>query len=84
MSEPAAEGKGIRCRGCGCRHFFVIKTRRAPKNRVMRTRECRNCGQHLVTYEAAAGEKLPVGLEELTPKQRENLLQRLLEMFGFR
>jgi hypothetical protein len=84
MPEPKDSGKGIRCRGCGCRHFAVVKTRRAPRDRVMRTRECRNCGQHLVTYEAAAGERLPAGLDELTPKQRENLLVRLLEMFGLR
>jgi len=74
--------KGIRCRGCGCGHFSVVKTTRAPRNRVMRKRECRHCGQILVTYEAAAGEQLGGELDELTPKQRESLLTRVMQLLG--
>jgi len=74
--------KGIRCRNCGCGHFYVVKTRQAAGGRVMRVRECRHCGRHVVTYEAAAGDPLPVSLEDLSPKQRQSLLDRLLHVFG--
>lgn len=42
---------GIECRHCGCRHFYVIYTRRAAGGRLVRRRECRNCGKRMTTVE---------------------------------
>ena len=46
---------GLRCRACGCRHFRVVYTRPTWGNRIMRRRECRNCGKRLTTWEEAGG-----------------------------
>jgi hypothetical protein len=80
----ADQEKGISCRACGCRHFFVVKTGPAPRGRIMRKRECRNCGQMLVTYEQAAGEakREPLRMEDLSASQRETLLRKLLGLIG--
>ena len=42
---------GLTCRGCGCRHFYVIYTRRTAGRKVVRRRECRNCGRRITTVE---------------------------------
>ena len=44
---------GLTCRGCGCKHFYTVETRRQPRGRIMRRRECRNCGKRMTTYEMA-------------------------------
>jgi len=46
---------GLRCRACGCRHFRVVYTRPTWGNRIMRRRECRNCGKRMTTWEEAPG-----------------------------
>lgn len=60
MAEVAGERKswspdmatvGLACRGCGCRHFYVVYTRRAPGGRLTRRRQCRNCGRRMTTIE---------------------------------
>lgn len=43
--------RGIECPSCGCRVFFVVYTRRTWGGRIMRRRECRNCGRRITTYE---------------------------------
>lgn len=35
---------------CGCRHFYVVYTRRQA-NKIMRRKECRHCGRRIVTFE---------------------------------
>ena len=52
MSTEAkeAEKRGLECRKCGCRHFYVIYTRRR-EGVIVRLRECRNCGKRLLTHE---------------------------------
>ncbi|MFO7958343.1 MAG: hypothetical protein R6X33_14750 [Candidatus Brocadiia bacterium] len=52
-SKGLPEDHGLVCRGCGCRHFHVIYTRRTSKNRILRRRECRHCGRRITTYEEA-------------------------------
>ena len=47
--------KGIECPKCGCRHFYTVWTRPAPRNRIWRRRECRHCGHKITTYEQALG-----------------------------
>ena len=47
-----AKPRGIECPKCGCRHFHVVYTRRGPA-RVLRRRECRNCGRRITTCERA-------------------------------
>ena len=42
---------GLECRRCGCRHFYVIYTRRVLGGKLMRRRECRNCGKRMTTVE---------------------------------
>ena len=43
--------RGLECRRCGCQHFYVIYTRRGLGGKVMRRRECRNCGKRMTTVE---------------------------------
>ena len=42
---------GLECSKCGCRHFFVTDVRPRDK-RIMRRRECRNCGKRITTFES--------------------------------
>jgi hypothetical protein len=49
--SPELSALGLACRRCGCRHFYVVYTRRASGGRLVRRRECRNCGQRLTTVE---------------------------------
>lgn len=49
-----AEGRGIECPRCGCGHFSVIETRRTYGQRILRRRECRNCGRKIMTIERLA------------------------------
>jgi transcriptional regulator NrdR family protein len=49
------EDRGLRCRKCGCRQFWVVYTRAAWGAKVIRRRECRECGQRLTTWEKAIG-----------------------------
>ena len=42
--------RGLECRRCGCRHFYVIYTR--PRDGcIVRLKECRNCGKRMTTWE---------------------------------
>ena len=47
--EP--DDRGLACRRCGCRHFYVLYTRQAAGGRILRRRECRHCGLRLSTVE---------------------------------
>lgn len=49
------EDRGLRCFNCGCQAFRVIYTRRARGEKLVRRRECRDCGQRLTTWERAIG-----------------------------
>ena len=51
---PEAD-EGIVCRTCGCRHFWVLYVRPRP-GRVIRRRECRNCGRRITTVEQDAAD----------------------------
>ena len=56
QDQPIAnDDRGLRCRHCGCRHFFVIYTRPYRGGRLVRRRECRNCGERITTSERAIG-----------------------------
>ena len=60
MTDPAEhpvedQARGLECRRCGCRHFFVIYTRRASGGRLIRRRECRYCGKRITTSEKQVG-----------------------------
>jgi len=48
---PGSARFGLECRRCGCRHFYVIYTRRGPGGSLVRRRECRHCGQRMTTLE---------------------------------
>ena len=50
--EPA-EGYGLECPKCGCRHFTVVYTRPGWGGKIKRRRACRNCGRRITTYESA-------------------------------
>ena len=54
-STPEETPKGLVCRGCGCRHFRVLYTRRAWGGRLLRRRACRHCDRRMTTYEQPAG-----------------------------
>jgi len=49
--NPTTNALGLGCRQCGCGHFCVIYTRRAPGGRLIRRRECRHCGRRITTIE---------------------------------
>jgi len=52
-SWPSDQTKrGLSCRWCGCSHFRVIYTRPGWGGRLIRRRECRNCGKRMTTYES--------------------------------
>jgi len=56
FSEKFNRGdRGLTCRKCGCRHFRVIYTRPTWGGRILRRRECRHCGQRIMTRESFAG-----------------------------
>lgn len=48
------EPPGLVCHRCGCRHFYVLYTRRRPNGQILRRRECRNCGTRILTIEKNA------------------------------
>ncbi len=52
----ADDDRGLRCRHCGCRHFYVIYTRPYRGGQLVRRRECRACGNRITTREHAIGE----------------------------
>jgi transcriptional regulator NrdR family protein len=47
--------RGLRCRHCGCDRFRVVYTRRAWGRKLVRRRECRQCGQRVTTCERIIG-----------------------------
>lgn len=49
------DDRGLRCRRCGCRHFWVVYTRHARGGKLIRRRECRHCGTRITTWERAIG-----------------------------
>jgi len=55
IDVPAAFGQaaasGVSCPECGCRHMPAVRTRRV-RNKMVRTRRCRHCGQEVTTSEA--------------------------------
>ena len=53
--DRAPDRRGLECPKCGCRHFHVVYTRAASGGKVMRRRECRNCGRRITTYEKSIG-----------------------------
>jgi transcriptional regulator NrdR family protein len=53
--EKQEAKRGLECRRCGCKHFSVIYTRKAPQGRVRRRKECRHCGRRITTYEHSIG-----------------------------
>jgi transcriptional regulator NrdR family protein len=53
-AEKSDEPRGLVCEKCGCEHFRVFYTRRAPGGKIVRSRECRHCGRRVITYERVA------------------------------
>ena len=53
--DPALDKRGLECRYCGCRHFWVVYTRRGWGGRLIRRRECRHCGERMTTWEKPIG-----------------------------
>lgn len=53
--KPVDEGRGLRCRRCGCGHFRVIYTRASFGGKLVRRRECRNCAARITTWERVIG-----------------------------
>lgn len=47
--------RGLRCRHCGCGHFYVVYTRPGRDGKLVRRRECRNCGERITTWERVIG-----------------------------
>ena len=47
--------RGLRCRECGSQRFRVVYTRARRGGRVVRRRQCRECGKRITTWEYAIG-----------------------------
>lgn len=47
--------RGIRCGDCNGGHFYTLRTTKLPGGRILRERQCRNCGRRIRTYERAFG-----------------------------
>ena len=60
--KPEEKQIGLVCRYCGCRHFYVVYTRQRP-GKLMRRRQCRNCGARFTTWEKDVGGAKPAGGE---------------------
>jgi transcriptional regulator NrdR family protein len=45
---------GLRCR-CGCSQLKVIYTRARGGGKLVRRRECRDCGERITTWERVIG-----------------------------
>ena len=54
MENPIEDYRGLRCRQCDCRHFWVVYTRAAWGGKVVRRRACRGCGARITTWELRA------------------------------
>jgi len=52
--SPENDERGLECRQCGCRHFFVDHTRKV-NHMIVRYRRCRHCGQRMTTCERVVG-----------------------------
>lgn len=52
--EPSTDVRGLECPECGCRHFYVIYTRRR-QDRIVRRRQCRHCGRLVLSVERLIG-----------------------------
>ena len=64
---PVSRPKGLECPSCGCRHFETLRTEKQD-GRVVRRRECRNCGWRCTTAEEIIGggkKPLPVAVPEI-------------------
>lgn len=48
---PSSNKRGLECRHCGCRHFYVLYTRAGSQGKLIRRRECRHCGRRMTTWE---------------------------------
>jgi transcriptional regulator NrdR family protein len=46
---------GLSCLRCGHQQLRVVYTRPAPDGKVVRRRECRQCGARVTTWERAIG-----------------------------
>jgi transcriptional regulator NrdR family protein len=55
VDKQESDQRGLRCRWCGSDRFRVVYTRRAWGRKVVRRRECRICGERLMTWERAIG-----------------------------
>lgn len=53
--DQHASTTGLVCHKCGCTHFYVIYTRARPNGKIVRRRECRNCGTRILTVEKTIG-----------------------------
>jgi len=47
--------RGLECRYCGCRHLRVVYVRRGWGGKLIRRRECRQCGKSMTTWEQPVG-----------------------------
>jgi transcriptional regulator NrdR family protein len=55
VAQKPDDQRGLRCPKCGCAHWRVIYTRARPGGRLVRRRECRNCGKGVITTERVIG-----------------------------
>jgi DNA-directed RNA polymerase subunit RPC12/RpoP len=55
QTTPSADQRGLVCRHCGCKHFYVVYTRPAGGGKLVRRRECRHCGRRVTTWEKMIG-----------------------------
>jgi hypothetical protein len=64
--DPADNTRGVVCRKCGCADLRVLNTRYSM-GRIVRYRQCRNCGKRVTTYEVPPA-MLDSASQELAPR----------------
>ncbi|TWU12084.1 transcriptional regulator NrdR [Symmachiella macrocystis] len=48
--------RGLQCSACGHRRLRVVYTRAAKGGKLVRRRECRECGERISTWEQVVGD----------------------------
>lgn len=78
--EKQQAARGLECPKCGCRHLFRVReTDRTVGGRILRRRECRNCGHRFTTVEMVAddlandSDKIRPGSGNISHRRTENL-----------
>jgi transcriptional regulator NrdR family protein len=64
MPRPTKDNLGLRCWNCNHRKLRVVYTRAACAAKIVRLRECRNCGKRVMTCARIMGGDRPMAVPQ--------------------